>query len=160
MARLLRRGALVCMAILAMWTLAACGGGTSTSDKNAYAKKVNAAQTKFAETVTTVSGQGGSKTNSIRQQQATLVRFQTAIEGVVKELRAIDAPPEATKEHERLTAVMAGFGKAIGDAGKAMRNPTPSGIELAKRSLATATQTVNARVNAAIAAINLKLRGK
>jgi ABC-type glycerol-3-phosphate transport system substrate-binding protein len=159
MARVTRRVAVILTAILAVTALAACGGGTSSKDKNAYAKKVNAAQTKFAQTVTTVSQAGGSK-NSVSQQRKTLQRFAKAIDGVVTDLRGIDAPTEVTKEHARLTAVMTGFGKAIAEANAAMRNPTPSGIELAKKRVGTATQSVNARVNAAIAAINAKLRGK
>jgi hypothetical protein len=109
--------------------------------------------------VTTVAQETGAK-NSVSQQQKTLQRFSKAIDGVVADLRGIDAPSEVTKEHERLTAVMAGFGNAISEANAAMRNPTPRAIELAKRRVATATESVNARVNAAIAAINVKLRGK
>jgi|GEM_PF-2181116 len=160
MARVTRRVASVVMVLVAVTTLAACGGGgTSTKDKNAYAQKVNDAQTTFASTVTTVA-QAGDGSNSVKKQQQTLKRFQTAIEGVVGELKAIKTPPEVTKEHAQLTAVMTNFGKAIGGANAAMRNPTPNGIESAKQRVATATQSVNARVNAAIAAINAKLKGK
>jgi hypothetical protein len=160
MARLTRRLASIAAAVVAVAARAACGGGgTSTKDKNAYAEKVNAAQTKFASTVTTVSQDGGSR-NSISQQRKTLRRFQAAIESVVRDLRAIDAPSEVTKEHQQLTNVMTGFGKAIGEANAAMRNPTPRGIEQAQQRVSAATQSVNARVNAAIAAINVKLKGK
>ncbi len=160
MAPVTRRVASVLTAILAVVALAACGSsGTSTKEKNAYAKKVNDAQTKFASTVTTVSQEGGTR-NSVRQQQRTLKSFETAIDGVVKDLNSIDAPSEVTKEHDRLTQVMTGFGKAIGDANDAMRNPTTRGIERAQQQVATATSSVNARVNAAIAAINVKLKAK
>ena len=159
MARLSRRVAATVTALVAVVALAGCGGGTSTKEKNAYAREVNAAQQRFATTVSTVAQQTG-KANSIRQQQRTLQRFDTAIQGVVKELNAIDPPSEVTKEHAKLTSVMTGFGKAIGQANDAMRNPTPTRIETAQRDVATATQSVNARVSAAIAAINAKLRGK
>jgi hypothetical protein len=160
MARLTRRFALIAAALVACVTLVACGdGGTSTKEKNAYAEKVNAAQTKFASTVTTVSQSEGSN-NSISHQRETLRQFEAAIDSVVRDLRAIDPPSEVTKEHARLTAVMSGFGKAIGDANAAMKNPTPHGIEQAQQQIATATQSVNARVNAAIAAINVKLKDK
>ncbi len=139
--------------------LAACGGGTSTKDKNAYAEKVNVAQQKFALTVSTVSGETGAK-NTIREQQRTLQRFEKAIDGVIKDLRGIDPPSEFTAQHQKLTDVMTGFGKAISQANDAMRTPTPVGLAKAKAELATATRSVNSRVAAAIAAINLKLRGK
>jgi hypothetical protein len=159
MARVTRRVAAVVTALLAVTALAACGGGTSTKDKNAYAEKVNAAQTKFAQTVSTVDKASGSA-GSITQQQRTLRRFKRALDGVVADLRRIDPPSEVAKEHEQLTSVMVRFRKDIGQANDAMRNPTPSGIEFAKRRLATVTTSVNARVSAAIAGINIKLRGK
>lgn len=158
MTRLTRRFAATVTAFVAVLALAACGGGTSTKEKNAYAQEVNSAQQRFASTVSSVA-QGTGAGNSIRQQQQTLQRFETAIAGVVKELNAIDAPSEVTQEHERLTTVMTGFGEAIGQANDAMRNPTAKGIETAQRDVATATSSVNARVSAAIAAINAKLRG-
>jgi hypothetical protein len=61
MARVTRGVAAVVTVLLAVAALAACGGGTSTKDKNAYAKKVNAAQTKFAETVSTVDKESGPR---------------------------------------------------------------------------------------------------
>ncbi len=159
MARVTRRAASIAAALAAVLALNACGGdASSTKDKNSYAQKVNTAQTTFAETVTTVSQESGSK-SSISRQQKTLRRFETAIESVVKDLRAIDPPSEVTKEHEQLTAVMSGFGKAISDANDAMRNPTPRAIDQAQERIAAATQSVNSRVNAAIAAINSKLKG-
>lgn len=158
MARLSRRVAATVTALVAVVALAGCGGGTSTKEKNAYAREVNAAQQRFATTVSTVAQPGAG--GSVAKQQRTLTRFKRAIDSVVRELRGIDAPSEVTKEHERLVAVMTGFGKDIGEASDAMRNPTPQRIELAKRRLGGVTQSVNARVAAAIAAINAKLRGK
>lgn len=158
MGRLSRRLAATVTALVAVTAIAGCGGGTSTKEKNAYAREVNAAQQRFATTVSTVAQPGTA--GSIATQQRTLTRFKRAIDSVVRDLRGIDAPSEVTKQHERLVAVMSGFGKDIGEASAAMRNPTPQRIELAKRRLAGVTQSVNARVAAAIAAINAKLRGK
>jgi hypothetical protein len=158
MARLTRRLAASVTAIVAVAVMAGCGG-TSTKEKNAYAREVNAAQQRFATTVSTVDQQSGSE-SSITRQQRTLRRFKKAIDSVVGDLRKIDPPSEVTKEHGRLVAVMSGFGKDIGQANDAMKDPTPEAIDLAKRRLATVTQSVNARVAAAIAAINVKLRGK
>jgi len=159
MVRITRRFALTAAAVLAAVALVGCGGGTSTKDKNAYAEKVNAAQTKFASTVTTVDQQSGSQ-QSLSHQRATLARFKSAIDAVVKDLRGIDPPPEVAKEHARLVAVMTDFGSRIRQADSALRDPTPAGITRAKQQLTSVTQTVNARVAAAIAAINVKLKGK
>lgn len=159
MARVTRGVASLVAPILAVMALAACGGGSTTKEKNAYARQVNAAQMKFASTVETVAQQTG-QANSVTQQQRTLRRFETAIEGVVGDLRRIDAPSEVSKEHEQLVSVMRRFGDDIGQANDAMRSPTPLGIESARRRLKSATQSVNARVDAAVAAINVKLRGQ
>jgi hypothetical protein len=159
MARLTRRFALIAAAIVASAALVACGdGGTSTKDKNAYAEKVNAAQTKFAATVSNVNQESGSQ-QSISHQRETLGRFQRAIDAVVADLRRIDAPPEVVKEHARLVGVMTDFGRNITQANDALRNPTTTGITQAKQKLASITGSVNARVAAAIAAINVKLKG-
>jgi ElaB/YqjD/DUF883 family membrane-anchored ribosome-binding protein len=156
MARLTRRFASTAAAVVAVAALSACGG-TSTKDKNAYAQKVNAAQQRFATSVGTVDQQSGSNA-SLAHQQATLRRFEQAIDGVVADLRKIDAPSDVTNEHDRLIAVMTSFGRDIGQATDSLRNPTQQGVERAKQRLATVTQSVNARVAAAIAAINLKLK--
>ncbi len=156
MTRVTRRMAPTVAPILAALALAACGG-SDKEEKNAYAREVNAAQQKFASTVTTVS-QEVRPGSSVSRQQRTLRRFEAAIDGVVDDLRDIDPPSEVEKEHERLVGVLSGFGADIEKANEAMRNPTPRSIELAKRRVSSATQSVNARVNAAIAAINGKLR--
>jgi hypothetical protein len=158
MTRVARRVASTVTLILAVVALGACGDGTSTNEKNAYAREVNAAQTKFASTVSTAS-QNSAGERSLNSQQRTLRRFHTAIEGVVADLRNIDAPSEVSKEHDQLVSVMRSFGDEIGRASDAMRNPTPRGVQVAKQRLDVARQSVNARVNAAIAAINVKLRG-
>jgi hypothetical protein len=157
MARVTGGVASIVTLILAAVALGACGGGTSTKEKNAYAEQVNAAQLKFASTVRTVAEE--SRSSSLSRQQRTLRRFETAIVGVVGDLRKIDAPSEVSKEHQQLISVMRGFGNDIGQANEAMRNPTPRTIELAKRRVETATRSVNARVDAAVAAINVKLHG-
>jgi hypothetical protein len=153
------RVAAVVAPLLAALALAACGGGTATKERNAYARKVNAAQTRFASTVTTVSQDIAPK-NSVSQQQRTLRRFEAAIRSVVGDLRRIDPPSEVRKEHAQLISVMSSFGADIEQANEAMRDPTPQGIATAQRRVSAATQSVNARVNAAIAAINVKLGEK
>ena len=158
MTRVPRRMVAAVTPILAAFLLAACGDeGTATKDRNAYALKVNEAQTTFARTVTNVAQGAGAK-SSISQQQRTLKRFESAIEGVVSDLRGIDAPAEVTKEHAQLIKVLSSFGGDISQANDAMSNPTPRTIESAQRRVQAATESVNTRVNAAIAAINAKLK--
>ncbi|HUR86191.1 MAG TPA: hypothetical protein VMY78_12675 [Solirubrobacteraceae bacterium] len=158
MARVTRRVVAVVAPILAALALVACGdSGTATSDRNAYAEKVNDAQTTFATTVTSVARGAGAK-SSVSQQQRTLRRFESAIEGVVADLKRIDPPEEVADEHEQLISVLSRFGSDISQANDAMSNPTPRTIASAQRRVQAATQSVNSRVNGAIAAINAKLR--
>jgi hypothetical protein len=159
MTRVTRPVASIVTLLLAVVALGACGGGTGTQAKNAYARQVNAAQSKFAEAVANAS-QGSERDRSLRRQQQLLRSFHAAIEGVVRDLRNIDAPSEVSKEHNELVSVMSGYGDEIGRADETMRNPTPLATEQAKQRLASASRSVSAQVNAAIAAINVKLSGK
>jgi hypothetical protein len=159
MTRVTRRVASTVTLILAVVALGACGGGTSTNDKNAYARKVNAAQTKFASTVTTAAAEEAKGEQGLTRLQLTLRRFRTAVDGVVQDLRNIDPPSEVSTEHERLVSVMSGYGDQIGRTIEEMRNPTPRVAERAKQRLDSAQRSVTAQVNAAIASINVKLRG-
>jgi ElaB/YqjD/DUF883 family membrane-anchored ribosome-binding protein len=160
MTRVTRRAASIVTPILAVVALAACGGGTGTQDKNAYARQVNAAQTKFALTVSTAASEESKGDQGTARLQLTLRRFRTAVDGVVRDLRHIDAPSEVSKEHEQLVSVMSGYGDEIGRTIEEMRNPTPRVAQRAKQRLDSAQRTVTAQVNAAIAAINVKLRGQ
>lgn len=158
MSRVLRLTALLALAFAAL-ALAACGGDTDRKAKNDYVRKVNAAQNDFGVTVSTVSARITDKSSS-RQDRKTLEEFQSAIEKVVGELRSIKAPSVVKSEHAQLVQAMSGFGAQIKQANSALRNPTERNIQDARATIATATQTVNTRIDAAIAAINSKLGQK
>jgi hypothetical protein len=138
--------------------LGACGGD-DREEKNAYVEKVNDAQNSFAADVLTVS-QRITKKSSSSQDRKTLEQFQAAIDGVVKDLRAIKVPGGVQSEHDQLVGVMSGFGAEIKKATVALRNPDSRTIAEAQRTIQAATQTVNVRIEAAIAAINSKLNPK
>ncbi len=139
--------------------LAACGGGDDREAKNEYVRQVNAAQNEFAQTVSTVSERITNKSSS-SQDRKTLQQFQTAIDDVVTDLRAIKVPDTVKSEHEQLVKAMNGFGAEIRKATLALRNPDENTIAEAQRTIQSATQTVNVRIDAAIAAINSKLGQK
>ena len=136
--------------------LVACGGSDEREAKNAYVRQVNAAQAEFAQTVTTVSERITDKSSS-RQDRKTLEQFQTAIDDVVTDLRDIEVPGAVEAEHAQLVKAMSGFGSDIRGAISALRNPTQANIEEARKTITAAAQTVNVRIQAAIAAINSKL---
>jgi len=140
----------------AAFALVACGGSEEREEKNAYVRQVNAAQAEFAQTVTTVSERITDKSSS-SQDRKTLEQFQTAIDDVVSDLRDIDVPGAVDTEHAQLVKAMSGFGSDIRGAISALRNPTQANIEAARKTITSAAQTVNVRIQAAIAAINSKL---
>ncbi len=138
---------------------AACGGDDDREAKNAYVSEVNAAQNDFATNVETVAQRITPKSSS-SQDRKTLEQFQAAISEVVTNLRRIDVPDGVQSEHDQLVGAMSGFGDEIENATKALRNPDSRTIAEAQRTIQTATQTVNLRIDAAIAAINSKLSKK
>lgn len=152
---LLKMSALALLAFVAL-ALGACGGGDEREARNDYVRQVNNAQNEFAQTVTTVSEQITEKSSS-SQDRKTLQQFQTAIGDVVTDLREIDVPPAVESEHAQLVEAMTAFGEQIRKATAVLRNPDSRKIAEAQRTIQSATQTVNVRVEQAIAAINSKL---
>ena len=156
MSGVLKSAALLLLAFAA-FALVACGGGEDREENNTYVGQVNAAQARFAETVSSVSERITDKSSS-SQDRKTLEQFQTAIDDVVADLRDINVPGAVDGEHAQLVKAMSGFGSDIRGAVSALRNPTEQNIQDARKTITTATQTVNVRIQAAIAAINSKLK--
>ena len=72
MARVTRRVASMVTLVLAVVALGACGGGTGTQEKNAYAREVNAAQTKFAEAASDASHDSGGDRSPLDSSDAAV----------------------------------------------------------------------------------------
>jgi hypothetical protein len=158
--RVLRALALLALAFTASGLgLGACGGDDDRKAKSDYVKQVNIAQSEFAANVETVAERITNKSSS-SQDRKTLEQFQAAIDDVVTDLRAIKVPGDVESEHKQLVGAMSGFGAQIEEATLALRNPDSRTIAEAQRTIQTATQTVNVRIDAAIAAINSKLGQK
>ena len=115
---------------------------------------------RVASTVSTAASEESKGAQGLNRLQVTLQRFRAAIDDVVRDLRRINAPSEVSKEHAQLVSIMSGYGDDVRRAGDAMRNPTPREAQLARQRLDSAQRSVTAQVNAAIAAINVKLSGK
>jgi hypothetical protein len=144
--------------LVAILSLVACGDNARVV-RNAYVQQVNSAQTEFGNTVATVSKRITAKSSS-SEDRKTLQSFERAIQVVVKKLKAITPPSNVKTEHQALIGAMSTFGVQIEKASVALKNPDTTAIAGAQRTIQTATETVNASINNAIAAINSKLSQK
>ncbi len=150
---------LLLLAAVCAVALGACGGAQERDDKNAYVRAVNAAQNEFSASVADVAQRIKAKSSS-SEQRKTLADFQSAVDNVVRDLRAIKVPGVVKSEHAQLVGAISGFGDQIESANLVLRNPTERTIAEARNSIATASQRVNAGIGSAIAAINSKLKDK
>lgn len=137
-------------------TLVACGDDKNSREaKNAYVKELNLAQQEFATNTTTISQQGAK---SIAQYRRTLRRFEESIASFTTKLREIEVPSVVQDEHEQLIAALTSFGQDFKQVAGVLNNPNPRTLSEAQSSIMTSTQRANARIEAAAAAIDSKLR--
>jgi hypothetical protein len=143
------------LAALAL-VLTACGKD-ETKQRNAYAAAVNQAQSNFAASFRSLSDRITSTTTPT-QGRRTLQGFENAVDAVVRDLRAIDAPPKVRPLHRRLIREMTGYGKEIHKAKLAFASSAPQRMLDAQKALVRATTRISTRINLTIAAINRALQ--
>jgi hypothetical protein len=136
--------------------LPACGNDDA-EQRNAYAGAVNRAQSDFAQSFKDLSKEISSTTTP-RQGRRTLQGFEDAVDDVVRDLRAIEAPADLRPLHRRLIADIAGYGREIRTAKEAFATRGPRRILEAQTDLVTATTAISGRINKTIAAINRELQ--
>lgn len=145
--------ALACLALAV--PLAGCGEDNDTA--NAYVDAVNAAQTDFADTFDALQQQ--ITTRSTPEEDArTLGRFEEAIDDVVADLRAVEAPADVEELHADLIAAIAEYGDTIAAAREEFSSDDPAEILAARTQLSTDVSETSSRINRAIDAINTELR--
>jgi hypothetical protein len=135
----------------------AAGCGTDTKAANDYVDAVNRAQNDFARTFDRLSSQITS-TSSPEQDQRTLEGFRRAVDKVVGDLRAVQAPDKVKTLHDRLIAEISSYGEEIDKAKSAFVNGSPKQILKAQTDLYSAVTRVSGQINRTIDAINKKLR--
>jgi hypothetical protein len=147
----------VLLATATAFGLMACGGQKETAKRNAYADAVNRAQNDFAQSFRSLSGRISSTTTP-SQGRRTLQGFEDAVDNVVVDLRAIDAPADVQPLHRRLIDEMSGYGREIRKAKRAFASSAPQRILDAQKALVRATTRISGRINRTIAAINRELQ--
>jgi hypothetical protein len=152
----MRRFLSVFVAVAAALGAAGCGDD-SAKQRNAYADAVNRAQTDFAQSFKNLSRRITSTTTP-GQGRRTLQGFENAVDDVVADLRAIDAPADVQPLHRRLITEVADYGREIRRAKRAFATGAPRRILDAQSKLVSATTQISTRINRTIAAINRQLQ--
>jgi predicted small secreted protein len=151
---------LLCAALVACaLVLASCGGGGSSDDGGAaYVERVNKAQQDFAARVDELS-KGISSTSSAARDRQTLKSFETAVDEVGGDLRAIKPPEKVRGLHDQLVQAVDGYGDDVTTAAEALNSGSPSKLRAAQRELAQATTAFGTTLNETIDRINKTLNG-
>ena len=144
----------VVAALLAL-AVAGCGGG-DVEQSNAYVDSVNLAQTRFASSFERLA-RDITSTSTPAQDRATLRSIGSSLDATVLDLRKIKPPEKVKAQHDQLVNAIADYGTAIGEAQQKLGG-TPEQATAAEARLAADTAETSTKVNAAIAAINQKLR--
>jgi hypothetical protein len=152
----MRRLLTVLLAMVAAIGIAGCGDD-SAKQRNAYADAVNRAQSDFAQSFKSLSRRITSTTTA-GQGRRTLQGFEDAVDDVVADLRAIDAPTDVQPLHRRLITEVADYGREIRRAKRAFATGAPRRILDAQSKLVSATTQISTRINRTIAAINRQLQ--
>lgn len=137
--------------------LIAAGCGGDTEEKNDYVDQVNKAQTEFADQVTKLST-AITSTSSSSADQKTIESYQTAVDGVVKDLKGITPPEDVKAEHQQLVDAMSTYGDSVGAALEDLQGGSAQDRLKAATELQTASSTAGTQINQAIEAINKKLQ--
>lgn len=142
---------------LAAVALIAAGCGGDTEEKNDYVDQVNKAQSDFAAQVQKLST-AITSTSSDAADQKTIQSYQTAVDGVVKDLEGITPPQDVEAEHQQLVDAMASYGKSVGSALGELDGGSAEDRLKAATQLQQASATAGTQINQAIEAINTKLQ--
>jgi hypothetical protein len=136
-----------------------CGSGSGkVEEANAYVKDVNRAQRMFAGTVDQLAGRITS-TSTTRQDRRTMTRFQTAVDRVVADLRAVNAPDRVAPLHRELVDEIGAYAGNVRKAAKGIESNNAKRLLKAQQDLADATTKVSAQINRTIDRINKGLQG-
>src|SRR3954453_10458810 len=122
----MRRLLPVLLMVLAAVGAAGCGNEEAAKERNTYADAVNRAQSDFAQSFRSLSRRITSTTTP-GQGRRTLQGFEDAVDDVVTDLRAIDAPNDVLPLHRRLITEISDYGREIRRAKGGLATGGPRG---------------------------------
>jgi len=133
-----------------------CGSDMSAGDSR-YIAAVIAAQQDFTRRFDRLSSRI-TATSTPHHDRQTLGRFEVAVHGVVRRLRAVQPPARVETLHRRLITEVAGYGAEIAAARQAFASRDPRRVLAAQGRLVGAVTDTGVRVNRTIDQINDRLR--
>ena len=149
MNRLLRTALLAALTL----TLVAATGCGDTAKNNEYVDAVNKAQNDFVASVSKVQSMGAST-----KPEDVFNQLNAAIDKVIADLKAVEAPGDVKDLHNQLIAEMGKFDSAIGEAAGALQSNDATQIQQAQIALGTEVSQIGTKVSSIIAEINKKLQ--
>ncbi len=136
--------------------VAGCGGG-GAEEKNAYVDDVQAARRTFVTRFEQVRKRL-TTTSTLVQDQATLADFQNVTQRFATTLEKMQPPEAARAEHDRLVAVVAGYGADVGRARERLRAASTEDRAVVRTQLSSAVGRTQERIAKAVGDINAALR--
>jgi ribosome assembly protein YihI (activator of Der GTPase) len=140
--------------VLLAASLAACGG----VDKNAYVQSVTTVQKKTQTEANTLSAEMQTA-NTPKAIGKKLEELGTEVAANAKELDAIEAPTEVTKEHQQYVDLMNRFSRELGRLGREFETAKTSELAGILEDTTKLTSNLATDENKIVTSINTKLRG-
>jgi hypothetical protein len=155
MTRLLRAAVLL-VAVLALAGATGCFG--SNSDENAYVDQLNKVQNDFASSTAEALSSAPSQLNGKAQAIQSLGNFETAIDKLIADLKAVDPPAKVESLHHELISKMQRFHVHVKEAVASLTSPDPQVIVAAQAQVATEALQLRTTIRKTISGINDKLQ--
>src|SRR4051794_33904406 len=145
------RAVAVCAAALLL--VAASGCGSDTKASNEYVDAINTAQTDFAASIKQL-GSAPSGSDPAEAAKKTFADLNAAIDKVIKDLKAVDAPEKVQSLHTQLISQLERFGRLVNVAGASLASGDPKKILAAQQKFAQGASALGTQISSTITDIN------
>ena len=155
MTRLLRAAVLL-VAVLALAGATGCFG--SNSDENAYVDQLNKVQNLFASSLAKAQSSAPSRLDAKAQAIQNFDRLETAIDKLIADLKAVDAPANVESLHNELIGEMQEVQVQVKKGAASLTVSDGPGFQAALAQFATEAGQFVTTIRKTISGINDKLQ--